>query len=177
MATVEKGESGHEEVEGVQGAADNVETALDQPPPPTRRTRPSSGRPRPISMPPVASEPLNGLPAPEQHDQRTQPIQPHSSSSRRGTSRATVRVIGNYSLGKTLGAGSMGKVKLAYHNQTGEKVRLVSHPLYAPLTVPAARYQNSPKTKREPFQLGHPHSVFPRSPGRKGCKQGNQNRP
>ena len=31
-------------------------------------------------------------------------------------------MLGDYTLGKTLGAGSMGKVKLAYHNITGEKV-------------------------------------------------------
>ena len=32
------------------------------------------------------------------------------------------RVLGSYTMTKTLGAGSMGKVKLASHNQTGEKV-------------------------------------------------------
>jgi len=32
------------------------------------------------------------------------------------------RVLGSYTMTKTLGAGSMGKVKLAVHNQTGEKV-------------------------------------------------------
>lgn len=37
--------------------------------------------------------------------------------------RGSSRVLGDYTLGKTLGAGSMGKVKLAYHNLTGEKVR------------------------------------------------------
>jgi len=31
-------------------------------------------------------------------------------------------VIGDYALGKTLGAGSMGKVKLAHHLVTGERV-------------------------------------------------------
>lgn len=33
------------------------------------------------------------------------------------------KVLGNYTLTKTLGAGSMGKVKLAVHSITGEKVR------------------------------------------------------
>jgi serine/threonine protein kinase len=135
MATVEIGQSPFEPAQGQAGAPNNVDTAPDhpqpQPPPPQRRTRPSSGRPRPISMPPVASESLNvnGAPAPEQ---------PHSSSSttRRGTSRATVRVIGHYSLGKTLGAGSMGKVKLAYHNQTGEKVWPYCLTVHGALTVP-----------------------------------------
>lgn len=44
----------------------------------------------------------------------------NSRSQRSGRSN---RVLGDYTLGKTLGAGSMGKVKLAYHNITGEKVR------------------------------------------------------
>lgn len=35
------------------------------------------------------------------------------------------KVVGHYTLTKTLGAGSMGKVKLGIHNQTGEKVRRV----------------------------------------------------
>lgn len=39
--------------------------------------------------------------------------------------RTTNRILGDYTLTKTLGAGSMGKVKLAHHNITGEKVRLV----------------------------------------------------
>ena len=38
--------------------------------------------------------------------------------------RNSNRVLGDYTLGKTIGAGSMGKVKLAYHNITGEKVRI-----------------------------------------------------
>jgi hypothetical protein len=35
------------------------------------------------------------------------------------------KVLGNYTLTKTLGAGSMGKVKLAVHSLTGEKVNLI----------------------------------------------------
>lgn len=45
--------------------------------------------------------------------------QPQSSSSRQ---RSSNRILGDYTLSKTLGAGSMGKVKLATHNGTGEKV-------------------------------------------------------
>ena len=37
--------------------------------------------------------------------------------------RNSNKVLGDYTLGKTLGQGSMGKVKLAQHNITGEKVR------------------------------------------------------
>ena len=41
----------------------------------------------------------------------------HSSSRRSGR-----RVLGDYTLSKALGAGSMGQVRLATHNVTGEKV-------------------------------------------------------
>ena len=36
--------------------------------------------------------------------------------------RTTNRILGDYILSKTLGAGSVAKVKLAHHNITGEKV-------------------------------------------------------
>ncbi|KAI9068945.1 Pkinase-domain-containing protein [Trametes sanguinea] len=39
-----------------------------------------------------------------------------------GKSRSGTRILGDYTLSKTLGAGSMGKVKLAHHNITGEKL-------------------------------------------------------
>ena len=101
-------------------------------PPHRRAVRTTSTRPRPVSMPPITNaESLAMTTSPDQasHDQEHRP-QGHSSS-RRGASRTTVKVIGSYSLGKTLGAGSMGKVKLAYHNQTGEKVCL-STGVYSP---------------------------------------------
>lgn len=138
MATSVDSGQRYEHVERLepQGPPNNVEAAQErlEPPAPRRTTRPSSsGRPRPVSMPPVAAtEPINGPLASDQPEQRSQP----HSSSRRGTSRATVRVIGNYSLGKTLGAGSMGKVKLAYHNQTGEKVCSLRRASNSSLTAP-----------------------------------------
>jgi hypothetical protein len=36
--------------------------------------------------------------------------------------KANTNVIGNYSLEKTIGEGTFGKVKLGYHIPTGEKV-------------------------------------------------------
>jgi serine/threonine protein kinase len=44
---------------------------------------------------------------------------PNAPANRNGSRN---RILGDYTLSKTLGAGSMGKVKLAHHNVTGEKV-------------------------------------------------------
>ena len=32
-------------------------------------------------------------------------------------------ILGNYRLGKTIGEGTFGKVKIGYHKMTGEKVK------------------------------------------------------
>jgi serine/threonine protein kinase len=39
------------------------------------------------------------------------------------TTASTISTIGSYSLGKTIGEGSFGKVKLAVHNLTNVKVK------------------------------------------------------
>ncbi|KAF7290694.1 Non-specific serine/threonine protein kinase [Mycena indigotica] len=67
-----------------------------------------STRPRPVSMPPqpAAGEPSGG----------------DASNRQQTTSKRTNRILGDYTLSKTLGAGSMGRVKLATHNITGEKL-------------------------------------------------------
>lgn len=47
----------------------------------------------------------------------------HSSKRSVSSERAKPRrIIGNYTLINTLGSGSMGKVRLAVHNMTGDKV-------------------------------------------------------
>jgi len=71
---------------------------------PTPRIHSSAHRPRPVSMPPTATA-----------DRDRQHRQPQKG-------RPATRVLGDYTLTKTLGAGSMGKVKLAVHNITDEKV-------------------------------------------------------
>ncbi|KAI0039409.1 Pkinase-domain-containing protein [Auriscalpium vulgare] len=50
----------------------------------------------------------------------------------------TNRILGDYTLGKTLGAGSMGKVKLAQHNITGEKFAVKILPRVIPTPPPGA---------------------------------------
>lgn len=57
------------------------------------------------------------------------PTKPSQRTPEPSKPRTTNRILGDYTLSKTLGAGSMGKVKLAHHNVTGEKVCALSLPL------------------------------------------------
>ena len=90
--------------------------------------RPVPARPRPVSMPPQpfhAAPDADSRPAAPPGDpppHRKHRDSAHTSSTRSGRSN---RILGDYTVGKTLGAGSMGKVKLAVHNVSGEKVRLL----------------------------------------------------
>ena len=94
--------------------------------PTPRQPSANSARPRPLSMPmaPQQYAPVPGVP--QAADGATPRAEGPSSTSAtpngRQKPRSSNRVLGDYTLGKTLGAGSMGKVKLAYHNITGEKV-------------------------------------------------------
>jgi len=57
----------------------------------------------------------------DENKERRRQREEHASSRRSGR-----RVLGEYTLSKTLGAGSMGQVRLAVHNVTGEKVSSIS---------------------------------------------------
>lgn len=87
-------------------------------------------RPRPVSMPPQAfSTPPTPTSSSDRDRQQTTDSKHgqirHGSTSKQG--RSSNRILGDYTLTKTLGAGSMGKVKLAIHNVTDEKVRAMLH--------------------------------------------------
>jgi serine/threonine protein kinase KIN1/2 len=87
-----------------------------------RRTS-SAHKPRPISMPPSQGFATSGSSerdrqVPEQNGRHSRRPDAEPASK----PRTTNRILGDYTLSKTLGAGSMGKVKLAHHNITGEKV-------------------------------------------------------
>ncbi|KAM0793024.1 hypothetical protein ACM66B_000515 [Microbotryomycetes sp. NB124-2] len=88
-------------------------------------------------------------------DKRTEPApstskeQQHKESSSRSR-----RQLGEYTLGKTLGAGSMGKVKLGLSNVTGEKVAIKIIPRYTstaaanrPTSVSDDKDQQKPPTE------------------------------
>ncbi|EJT98171.1 Pkinase-domain-containing protein [Dacryopinax primogenitus] len=96
--------------------------ANDAPPPVTNGAASfsRSTRARPLSMPPQ--------PAPEtrryEEETPTRSARPSASANGEGRSKSNARIIGDYTMTKTLGAGSMGKVKLATHNVTGEKLAI-----------------------------------------------------
>ncbi|KIK64112.1 hypothetical protein GYMLUDRAFT_95016 [Collybiopsis luxurians FD-317 M1] len=114
---------------------------------PQLRSNPSA-RPRPVSMPPqaynAAAIPTAGTSADDRTPERDKESRDrdrdrdrdrerrHASSTRPSRSN---RILGDYTLSKTLGAGSMGKVKLATHNMTGEQLAVKILPRVNP-TVP-----------------------------------------
>ncbi|KAI1793792.1 Pkinase-domain-containing protein [Ganoderma leucocontextum] len=95
------------------------------------RPQATSQRPRPVSMPPqaYASLPSANGERDQRHDDGRHGRAEGSSS---GKSRSSTRILGDYTLSKTLGAGSMGKVKLAHHSITGEKLAVKILPRVAP---------------------------------------------
>lgn len=90
-------------------------------------SRSGSHRVRPVSMPPQALNAASVVSGDESSSRRT-PATPTPTSAGGTTSttgrsgRSSHRILGDYTLSKTLGAGSMGKVKLGTHNISGEKV-------------------------------------------------------
>jgi hypothetical protein len=90
--------------------------------------RGAASKPRPMSLPPTSYAPsYSGTSSERPRQYVEQPLASAQRHSQRGLEptkqRTTNRILGDYTLSKTLGAGSMGKVKLAHHNVTGEKVR------------------------------------------------------
>lgn len=130
-----------------------------QPPPPSNAftspaPRPTflSNKPRPVSMPPQsyaaalpASTTATGSATTTSSDTKersrmpsnndtAQPRRQHRDSSSGTKQTRSNRILGDYTLSKTLGAGSMGKVKLATHNITGEKLAVKILPRVQPNT-------------------------------------------
>ena len=104
-------------------------------------SRGAAPKPRPMSLPPTSySQSYSGTSSERPRQYVEQPLASAQRHSQRGAEpskqRNTNRILGDYTLSKTLGAGSMGKVKLAHHNVTGEKVRMTL-PLSFFVNVPA----------------------------------------
>ncbi|TFK70981.1 Pkinase-domain-containing protein [Pluteus cervinus] len=126
-------------------AQSNPPSSLSPAPIPRVNTQPS--RPRPVSMPPQSfnsspsapgsSSETRERPATEEASQSRRQYRDsnhaHSSSTRPSRSN---RILGDYTLSKTLGAGSMGKVKLATHNITSERLAVKILPRVYPGAPP-----------------------------------------
>jgi len=85
----------------------------------------------------------------------------HRDGSSSGTSREN-RILGDYTLSKTMGVGSMGKFKLATHNVTGEKVLVtpslsthLSSSVFSPSPSLLSRFCDA-YTSRYPPQTSQP---------------------
>ncbi|KAH9173166.1 hypothetical protein EDB89DRAFT_742828 [Lactarius sanguifluus] len=97
-----------------------------------------------MSLPPQAFAPSHSGTSSDRTRQYVE--QPHATPTRHSQRtadpskpRTTNRILGDYTLSKTLGAGSMGKVKLAHHNMTGEKLAVKILPRVVPVQpVPGA---------------------------------------
>lgn len=92
--------------------------------------------------------PINGVAV----DART--VQQQPVNKRRTT--ITAPATGTWALGKTIGAGSMGKVKLAKNVDTGEQVRPFAHRPHGPTPVDLARghvasVNNAPTSANTPL--------------------------
>ncbi|KDQ50321.1 hypothetical protein JAAARDRAFT_42206 [Jaapia argillacea MUCL 33604] len=107
---------------------------------PRSRDPASTHRPRPMSMPPQPNNYASVAPPPSQGAMDDTHTTTSSSNKSRQTSksRGSNRVLGDYTLSKTLGAGSMGKVKLAHHNITGEKFAVKILPRVHPGATPSS---------------------------------------
>lgn len=82
-------------------------------------------------MPPQALQNGNGgsshaAPSEREREHRQSSSASKTNGSTSKSGRSSSRVLGDYTLSKSLGQGSMGKVKLAHHNVTGQKVRSAS---------------------------------------------------
>lgn len=78
--------------------------------------------PAPSELPPYSSPDEASTSKEILHKRHSANVSRRSISTERTKPR---RVIGNYTLVNTLGSGSMGKVRLAVHNITGDKVRMI----------------------------------------------------
>ncbi|CAE6512480.1 unnamed protein product [Rhizoctonia solani] len=94
---------------------------------------------RPVSLPPQTSAQAAAISDRMSVDENRE----REKEARRGKSqeKSRGRVLGDYVLTKTLGAGSMGKVKLAVHTPTGQKLaikivpRVSTHSSSTPMTA------------------------------------------
>eukprot|EP01035_Chromulina_nebulosa_P038417 gene38417-51899_t len=88
------------------------------------RSKSSNGtRPAPSQVASNASNNSNGAPPGPPNYRSSSNVRPSiRSSNGNGNAQEKRKIVGQYMLGKTIGEGTFGKVKLAIHIPTGEKV-------------------------------------------------------
>ncbi|KAF9530809.1 hypothetical protein CPB83DRAFT_850357 [Crepidotus variabilis] len=143
----------------------NQNSAAAQPqvahPPTARGSSAHPHRPRPVSMPPqsyAASAPSSARPdasvntshhseskdgAQQRSGEESKERRRHRDEHGTTTRRSGRRLLGDYTLSKTLGAGSMGQVRLATHNVTSEKLAVKILPRVNPNPPPSANGSNT----------------------------------
>ncbi|KAI0795861.1 hypothetical protein C8Q75DRAFT_711179 [Abortiporus biennis] len=109
-----------------------LETSQPNSQPPVSRRATSTNRQRPLSMPPVQPQHYVPSTAANERDRPEDATRRREDGSSSTKPRSSNRILGDYTLSKTLGAGSMGKVKLAHHNVTGEKLAVKILPRVSP---------------------------------------------
>ncbi|KAJ1998412.1 Serine/threonine-protein kinase, partial [Coemansia thaxteri] len=113
-----------------------------------------------------------GAPADYQQQPQPQPgpapaapaVQPHKPSSSSGSSR---RMVGPYQLAKTIGAGSMGKVKVALDTRTNKRVAAKIIPLQqpdAPIYFPSRFDSTASRSARPDARGAGPVRLAPDGP-------------
>ncbi|KAF8530212.1 Pkinase-domain-containing protein [Hysterangium stoloniferum] len=127
-----------EEASGPHGGVDDAGHEFDMPV--SRPVDSRATRPRPVSMPPQAFNPQPIPPEPAAVRRSVEEARPPSTTK---TGRSSNKVLGDYTLSKTLGQGSMGKVKLAQHNVSGEKLAIKIVPRVQPTPMPAGASQEA----------------------------------
>lgn len=139
----------------INGLIVDASDASDELPPPPPDTSTASGSRNPLESPLRTAEgtgtapsengvslghgtveegPTNGsgnASAKERNGKEAPNLAPGAAEpSRSGSATRSRRVLGEWTMSKTLGAGSMGKVKLGVSSITGEKVRVLSLPVF-----------------------------------------------
>lgn len=122
---------------------------------PAPTSRSGTNRPRPLSMPPQPFVPI--AQPPHNDESSSKPRAQQRENTPHKPSRVTNRILGDYTLSKTIGAGSMGKVKLATHNVSGQKVRFNSFPN----RLPSNTISKSLPLKSFPASTPHPLRSHP----------------
>ncbi|CAH7670476.1 expressed protein [Phakopsora pachyrhizi] len=125
-----------------------------------------SSAPRPSSSRvPDNSQPHNETRRSPRDSTLLSPTKPPSTSSNRPNmsnpnSSRTRRHLGEYTLGKTLGAGSMGKVKLAVSTITGEKIAIKIIPRHTSLIAVQQQVDKNKENDRATESSNHKDPSF-----------------